>query len=102
MQSERHLTGIKSVFGGLRNYFSGRNAAAAAGAATATSTSGASTVKSESSSSYASEAREASGLDYGDSERLDYMRRENHPGTITRVFRDIHVYVNCSDYNCPV
>ena len=24
-QSERHLTGIKSVFGGIRNYFSGRS-----------------------------------------------------------------------------
>ncbi len=29
-QSERHLQGIKSVFGGLRNYFSGKGAASAA------------------------------------------------------------------------
>jgi len=29
--SERHLQGIKSVFGGIKNYFSSRNAAAAAG-----------------------------------------------------------------------
>ena len=31
-QSERHLTGIKSIFGGLRNYFSGKGPAAAAAA----------------------------------------------------------------------
>ena len=34
-QSERHLTGIKSIFGGLRNYFSGKGPAAAAAAANA-------------------------------------------------------------------
>jgi synaptosomal-associated protein 29 len=31
-QSERHLNGIKSVFGGLRNYFSGKGAASTAAA----------------------------------------------------------------------
>ena len=31
-QSERHLQGIKSIFGGLRNYFSGKGPAAAAAA----------------------------------------------------------------------
>ena len=34
-QSERHLQGIKSIFGGLRNYFSGKGPAAAAAAANA-------------------------------------------------------------------
>ena len=77
MQSERHLTGIKSVFGGLRNYFGGKSAAA-----TATTTTAASANKGAPPSTSYETASEASdvGLDQSDSQRLDAMRRENHPG----------------------
>ncbi len=80
-QSERHLTGIKSVFGGIRNYFSGRGAAAPAAGTGATAGANAAASSAGASS--------RPGLDFGDSDassagasssRLDDMRRDNHPG----------------------
>ena len=67
-QSERHLQGIKSVFGGIRNYFRGGNAPAA-GARPATAS------NSASASSAAAEMAVDSSMN-----RLDGMRESSHPG----------------------
>ena len=70
-QSERHLQGIKSVFGGIRNYFSGRGAAQAAQGGGATG--GGGVIAKPMASS-------ASGHDFVDTQRADDMRKDAHPG----------------------
>jgi len=87
--SERHLQGIKSVFGGIKNYFSSRNASAAAGANNATQTNS-STIASAPNGNLGSAAtsnaqynsNRLNGFENG-GDRFD-DRSENHPALRTR------------------
>ena len=79
-QSERHLTGIKSVFGGLRNYFSG--------AKPVTNTAGASGTPSGATPSGSGGLASSGGMSDADSARLDSHRNANHPGLRVRGVAD--------------
>jgi len=88
--SERHLQGIKSVFGGIKNYFSSKNAAAAAGSGNSTqirSSSTSTSANGNAASNVASNAPYNSNRLNGyedDIDRLDDTRGQNHPGLRTR------------------
>ncbi|TRY63241.1 hypothetical protein TCAL_00375 [Tigriopus californicus] len=77
-RSERHLQGIKSIFGGIRNYFSGRGAPPPAGAG---GSSGSASTGNLSAMGQIGGGAKAVGLSTTDSDsRLDSMRQSNHPG----------------------
>lgn len=87
--SERHLQGIKSVFGGIKNYFSSRNATAAPGGNGTQSRSpnvpvaSNGNVASNLSSNDPYKSNRINGYE-DDIDRLDETRDQNHPGLRTR------------------
>jgi len=87
--SERHLQGIKSVFGGIKNYFSSRNASAAGGANSASQTNSSNTtaapngnVGAAGTSNAEFNSNRLNGFENG-GDRFD-NRSENHPALRTR------------------
>lgn len=78
-RSERHLQGIKSVFGGIRNYFAGRGAAQPAGVA------GGSAGAIQQPSSTGSSSAGGAVPDSGPS---DPLRHSQHPGLRSRGLGD--------------
>lgn len=79
-RSERHLQGIKSIFGGIRNYFSGRGAPPPAGGTTSASAGNLPAL-----SQAGGGSSKGVGLTTTDSDsRLDAMRQANHPGLRNR------------------
>lgn len=86
--SERHLQGIKSVFGGIRNYFSARNAPASASGANSTqakpSEASNGNIGSNNSTKTSYDSNHLNQFE-DESGRLDGMRNQNHPGLRTQV-----------------
>jgi synaptosomal-associated protein 29 len=80
-QSERHLNGIKSMFGGLRNYFSGRGSSSTTNSQTSKLPASHSETKmapsSGASGGFGSSRNPASASVAGD---LDSLRNTSHPG----------------------
>ena len=76
--SERHLNGIKSVFGGIKNYLFAKNSASPSPSPSSSSVCGMPAVQSN------EERKMSSNFRHMDDDGLDTLREENHPALRSR------------------
>jgi len=81
-QSERHLTGIKSVFGGIKNYLFAKNSGLPPATAQQPSTSQNVRISNSDSDIAASSSRQQ--MYKPENDRLDTIREQNHPALKSR------------------
>lgn len=81
-QSERHLTGIKSVFGGIRNYLFAKNSGLPPATAQQPSTSQNVRISNSDSDIASSSSRQP--MYKPENDRLDTIREQNHPALKSR------------------
>lgn len=83
-QSERHLTGIKSVFGGIKNYLFAKNSGLPPATAQQASTSQIQNVRLSNSDSDIASSSSRKPMYQPENDRLDTIREQNHPALKSR------------------
>jgi len=83
-QSERHLTGIKSVFGGIKNYLFAKNSGLPPTTAQQASTSQIQNVRLSNSDSDIASSSSRKPMYQPENDRLDTIREQNHPALKSR------------------